>query len=192
MRKLIAALILSFFTGAPVFAYHEYAGGPIIVNGQELNSGDGLALMQQYGVIPAGNYWYDPASGLWGVAGGPSSGQISPGLALGGRLKSSASAGGTGVFINGREIHPEEYMALLNLYGTVIPGRYWMNAHLVGGFEGGPAIFDLNAANSVASGGASAGGSGYNRNTAGGSLMSDGNCSAYLHPSGASVMTGNC
>ena len=76
---------------------------------------------------------------------------------------------------------------LQQLYGSVTPGRYWMNAQLIGGFEGGPAIFNLGAA-----GGDQGTGSGYNRNTYGGSLMSDGNCSGYLHPSGASVMTGSC
>ncbi len=124
-------------------------------------------------------------SGLWGLVGGPSTGQILPNLNLGGRLQSGVSGGGTGVFVNGREIHAVELAKLKQLFGVVNPGRYWMNAQLIGGYEGGPAIFDLRA---------TAGGSdsGYNRNTVGGGLMSDGNCSGYLHPSGASVMTGNC
>lgn len=178
---------LALAVSAPALAYHEISGGPIVVNGVELSSADGSALMQYYGVIPAGNYWYDPVSGLWGLQGGPGIGQIVPGLSLGGRLQAGASAGGTGVFVNGREIHIEEYYSLLRLYGSVIPGRYWMNARFVGGFEGGPAIFNLGQ---VSAGGGSGGG--YNRNTVGGGLMSDGNCSGYLHPGGASVMTGNC
>ena len=115
-----------------------------------------------------------------------------PGLALGGPLQANASGGsGTGVFINGREIHPQEYMYLLQQYGSVVPGRYWLNAQLIGGFEGGPAIFNLNAQANY-SGGNTGGGSGYNVNTYGGSLMSDGNCSGVLLPGGSSVMTGNC
>ncbi len=187
MCKLPGLLILSLLVLPPAIAYHDIAGGPIVVNGQELDSQDGQALMQYYGVIPAGNYWYDSVSGLWGLSGGPSTGQIMPDLRLGGNLRPGASGGGTGVFINGREIHTQEYMILLGMFGTVIPGRYWMNAQLVGGFEGGPAIFNLHAAL-----GNSGSGSGYNRDTIGGGLMSDGNCSGYLHPSGASVMTGNC
>ena len=182
---------LAVAVNAPAMAYHEISGGPIVVNGVEVSSADGSALMRYYGAIPAGNYWYDPVSGLWGMQGGPGSGQIMPGLPLGGRLHARASGGGTGVFVNGREIHREEYNSLLRLYGSVVPGRYWMNAQFVGGFEGGPAIFNLSQAG--ANGGSAGGsGNGYNRNTVGGGLMSDGNCSGYLHPSGASVMTGNC
>ena len=113
------------------------------------------------------------------------------GLPLGGPLRADASGGGTGVFINGREIHGQEYLLLMQTFGSVMPGRYWMNAQLIGGFEGGPATFNLNTA-AGNSGSSSGGGSGYNVNTYGGSLMSDGGCSGYLHPSGASVMTGNC
>ena len=61
-----------------------------------------------------------------------------------------------------------------------------MNAQWIGGIEGGPPSFSLQA------GGGGGGNSGYNVNTYGGGLMSDGNCSGYLHPSGASVMTGDC
>ena len=191
MRKLIGLVLSSLLAVGSADAYHEYSGGPIVINGQELNSQDGAALMQHYGVIPAGSYWYDSMSGFWGNTGGPGIGQIMPGLDLGGPMRADASGGDTGVFINGREIHATEYMLLLQTYGSVIPGRYWMNAQLIGGFEGGPAIFNLSAA-AGNSGQGSDGGSGYNVNTYGGGLMSDGNCSGYLHPSGASVMTGNC
>jgi hypothetical protein len=39
---------------------------------------------------------------------------------------------------------------------------------------------------------AGSGGRGYDRTTPGGHLMSDGNCFAYMHPNGSSVMSGNC
>ena len=187
LRYLVAVTLTLACT--PSQAYHEMAGGPIVVNGEELDSQTGSQLIQAYGVIPAGNNWYDPLSGLWGASGGPSSGQIYPGLTLGGALRADASGGSTEVFINGRALHPSEVVYLQQVYGSVMPGRYWMNAQLIGGFEGGPAIFNLGVA---AGGNGQGGGSGYNRNTYGGSLMSDGNCSGYLHPSGASVMTGNC
>ncbi|MCP4431576.1 MAG: hypothetical protein GY806_11400 [Gammaproteobacteria bacterium] len=177
--------MLTLLASVSVFAYHEISGGPIIVNGQELDSQQGGALIQYYGGIPAGNYWYDRVSGLWGLLGGPSTGQILPNLNLGGDLQAASSGGGTGVFINGREIHIKELDNLQQIYGVVIKGRYWMNAQLIGGFEDGPAIFNLG----VAAGSQS---SGYNRNTIGGGLMSDGSCTGYLHPGGASVMTGNC
>lgn len=187
------AVLLACLCAAPAIAYHQIAGGAIVVNGVELNAEQGQGLIRLYGPIPAGDYWYDPYSGLWGAAGGPSTGQILPGLELGGSLRADASGGGTGVFVNGRELHPLEVQRLMQIYGSVTPGRYWMNAQLVGGFEGGPASFDLRAATAAAGGGYGGGqGSGYNRNTIGGGLMSDGSCSGYLHPGGATVMTGDC
>ena len=191
MKKTICALsrlaLLFFIFNFPGHAYHEITGGPVVVNGVELNSEQGAAIIQFYGAIPAGHYWYDSVSGLWGLEGGPGTGQIMPNLPIGGPLRENASGGGTGVFVNGREIHVQEYIQLLQLYGSVVPGRYWMNAQFIGGYEGGPAIFDLGAA-----AGSNSQGSGYNQNTIGGGLMSDGSCSGYLHPGGASVMTGNC
>ncbi len=113
MYKTFVFLVLGLCLGAPAAAYHEISGGPIFVNGQELGAADGYALMQHYGTIPSGRYWYDPVSGLWGNDGGPSSGQIMAGLPLGGSLRADASGGGTGVFINGREIHGQEYLLLM-------------------------------------------------------------------------------
>ena len=188
LAGLSAIAITTLLSFTSLRAYHEVAGGPIIVNGQELNAQQGNGLMQMYGPIPAGNYWYDPVSGLWGVVGGPSIGQILPYLPMGGPLRADASGSRTGVFVNGREIHYQELAYLQQIYGVVNRGRYWMNAQLIGGYEGGPPVFNVRAA----AGGGGGGGSGYNRNTIGGGLMSDGNCSGYLHPSGASVMTGNC
>lgn len=118
---------------------------PVIVNGKPLNQKTIAALTKQYGPIAEGRYWYDKISGLWGYEGGPTVGQIHPGLNLGGPLKTNASGGGTQVFINGREIHVTEYYQLLAAYGRVIPGRYWMNSQLIGGFEGGPPFFNLAA-----------------------------------------------
>lgn len=119
------------------------ANAEITVNGIALDEPTRAALTGAYGAIPDGGYWYDPASGLWGVAGGPSVGRILPGLALGGPLAANASGGGdgalTGVFINGREIHPQELMLLTQLFGYVNPGRYWLGPMLIGGVEGGAA-----------------------------------------------------
>jgi hypothetical protein len=49
-----------------------------------------------YGVdLPPGRYWYDQDSGLWGIEGGPSVGQITAGLPLGGPLQPGASMSDT-------------------------------------------------------------------------------------------------
>lgn len=193
MRRVRTAVAVGvvLLTAAATVTAQETGQIEHSVNGHVLESEISTALMQAYGPIPSGDYWYDPMTGFWGVAGGPSIGRIMPGLELGGPLRADASGGGygdlTGVFVNGREIHPEEYQYLVALFGQVLPGRYWLGPTMIGGIEGYPATFNLAA--TAASG---AGGSGYNRSTLFGGLMSDGQCSGYLHPSGASVMTGNC
>lgn len=96
----------------------------------------------------AGSYWYDNVTGAIGLWGGPTIGFLTPGLALGGPLPANASGGGdgrlTGVFINGREIHPLDVQGLQQMLGIpVSPGRWWIDAKGNSGMEGGPAIFNL-------------------------------------------------
>lgn len=134
------------FVSMPSYAYQNITGGPIYINGAEVEKHQGRALIILYGQIPAGNYWYDPKTGLWGKVGGPSKGQFLPNMGFGGELDPQASGGGTQVFINGREIHVQELNRLQELHGEIRPGRYWMNARLVGGREGEPATINLNAA----------------------------------------------
>jgi hypothetical protein len=166
----------------------------IVVNGEQVTHADLLSLQRQLGVplqaaIPPGNYWYDGISGLWGYDGGPAMGQISPGLRVGGQLSPWASGGGTGVFVNGRELHIAEVLYLQQIFGYVIPGRYWMNAAGIGGPEGGPATFNLAQAAAQAGGGSAGGYGGYTSRTPFGGTGGDGNCSYYLHPDGPSVMS---
>lgn len=164
----------------------------VAVNGVVLDERSVAALEAGYRTrLAAGRYWYDRRSGLWGYELGPAQGQIAPRLALGGPLQARASvgprAGITGVFVNGRELHPQELVYLRQLYGTVRPARYWLDQRGVGGYEGGPALFDLRE-RAVAQRGTA-----YTRRGPGGSSGSDGQCSYYNDPaSGASVMTGRC
>jgi hypothetical protein len=169
--------------------------GGVSVNGQLVSAEQIQVALQTMGIqpgaatIPPGRYWYDSKSGLWGMEGGPTVGQIFPELELGGPLQPNASGGGTGVFINGRELHPQEVAFLQRIFGVVIPGRYWMDWQGVGGYEGGPALFNVAAA--AAAAGAQGGMyGGQTRRTLFGGTGSDGNCSYYMHPSGSSVM--NC
>ena len=90
-----------------------------------------------------GDYWYDNASGLAGSWGGPATISLAAGLGLGGPLPAEASGGGTGVFVNGRELHPQD---VRGLGGNVVPGRYWLDGQGNVGFEGGPAIGNVLAA----------------------------------------------
>ena len=136
-------------------------------------------------VVP-GDYWYDAFSGLYGVMGGPGVGFTYPGLELGGPLPADASGGGTGVFVNGRELHPMDVSLLMSLLGPVYPGRYWLRYDGYYGWEGGPPVGNLLAMARQASGGG-----GYNRSGPFGHLGSDGNTSYFFDPnSGCSVISG--
>jgi hypothetical protein len=89
--------------------------------------------------IPSGDYWYDPASGAAGQWGGPVRGFIGAGLGLGGGpVPPHASGGGTGVFINGRELHPLDVQGLTSMFGAPPwPGRWWVDGQGNFGPEGG-------------------------------------------------------
>lgn len=173
-----------------------WSGDEVVVNGIGLTRAASQALELRYRMrlIP-GRYWYDARSGLWGLEGGPSAGQIDAGLTLPRPMHAQASVGAlrgiTRVFVNGRELHPQELRYLQQLYGAVRPARYWLDARGVGGYEGGPPQFDLRAAAIARR--PLQGGTAYARRSVFGNNGSDGRCSYYNDPSsGASVMTGNC
>ncbi len=140
---LLAALIAS------VTACAKADGGevqhPIVVNGQALSAETVRQLQQIYPVaIAPGRYWYDPVSGAWGREGEPIAGQMMAGLRLGGPLMANASRGTSGVFINGRQITAGEKAYIERLCQTpVASARYWIMSSGIGGFEGGPAFFNL-------------------------------------------------
>ena len=120
-------------------------------NGVRLDASGARTLSQieaRIGPVPAGRYWYDATSGAAGVIGGPAAAYLGPGLVLGGRLPANASGGGdgrtTGVFINGRELHPLD-VAGLRRYGPVYAGRYWWDRFGNVGLEGGPMLFNFYA-----------------------------------------------
>jgi hypothetical protein len=92
--------------------------------------------------LPNGRFWYDNVSGAIGLWKGPTAGFALPGLNLGPRMPANCSTGGTGVFVNGRELHPVDVMALRQ-FMMVLPGRWWVDAYGNGGPEGGPAMFNL-------------------------------------------------
>lgn len=139
------------------------------------------SLEARYGVpIEAGRYWYDAACGAWGLEGGPAAGILLPGLPLPGPMPADISGRGSGVFINGREIHALDKEGLLALFGQAPAGEYWMDAQGNLGSVGGPAIVNLFAAIRAAQAAAGGGGSvthGYDsaggaRGTVGGGMYS--------------------
>lgn len=119
------------------------AQGSVIINGVRLSDDKVKELEKQYRIrILPGDYWYDKMCGAWGFRGGPSVGLIPPSLDLGGLLQSNASNGNTGVFINGRELHILDVVALQQIT-PVYQGRYWVDAQGNIGLEGGPALTNL-------------------------------------------------
>jgi hypothetical protein len=134
----------------------EHAGAParepnapatysrsVVVNGERV-SDEELAQLEQKGVrVSDGRYWYDRACGAWGLEGGPTVGFILPGLSVRGPLRADASNGNTGVFINGRQLHLQDVAGLRSLAGTVLPGRWWVDAQGNFGMEGGGLMGNL-------------------------------------------------
>jgi hypothetical protein len=93
-----------------------------------------------------GHYWYDYICGAWGVEDGPTVGFIMAGLDFPRPLPADISGGGTGIFINGREIHPLDQRGLQQLFGITYPGHYWLDSQGNLGIVGGPAIVNIVAA----------------------------------------------
>lgn len=156
LNQALALLLIPFAMTLPEAAAQPATPGSpraraIEFNGRPLDA-QGLAVLQQIearlGPVPDGRYWYDAASGGAGPWGGPAMAYLGPGLPLGGPLPAQASGGGqgrlTGVFINGRELHPLDVQGLATL-GPVIPGRYWWDAAGNVGVEHGPALFNFYA-----------------------------------------------
>ena len=176
-RRACRVDVLNACRATPAPTCTEPAPAPaarqIVVNGLALDAA-GLAVIEsleaQYGVrLPDGRYWYDAQVGLWGREGEGTSGLIAPGLPLGGSLRADASGGGTGVFVNGRELPPLE-VGYLSRCLAVPPGRYWLNAQGIAGVEGGPPEVDLVAACRTAAQAHGAGGDPWY-----GSVIGDGN-----------------
>jgi hypothetical protein len=130
----------------------------------QLGEQDGYLYLKLFPFDYAGNPLYDYAetlvfapqaageAGAWGVEGGPTLGFILPNLDLPGPMPADISGGGTGIFINGREIHVQDQMALHQVFGVTIPGRYWLDAQGHLGIEGGMVIANLAAAMQAAAG----------------------------------------
>ncbi len=142
MRLAIACLIVV----AHSLSVNAGDAPELIINGKPLSEQEMqivTLLEQRYGAqaIP-GRYWYDSFSGLYGVEGQGTLGQLPAGLPLGGPLRADASAGTSGVFVNGRQLHMLE-VQYLSQCTQVIPGRYWMDAMGNGGVEGGGVLFNM-------------------------------------------------
>lgn len=140
-----AVLMLSFVFSTPADAQRRrrQASTGVVVNGKQMSTRVWLALARRGARIPSGRYWYDARSGAWGLQGGPARGVLAAGLRIGGRLKSNASRGRSGVFVNGRQLTHGEALALRRLVRRLPRGHYWLDRHGNAGRVGGPALVNL-------------------------------------------------
>jgi len=140
MKFLIASIVLWFFT-----TMHSKSQQEVFVNDKKIDSTTVILLETVYQVkIQPGSYWYDSFSGAWGLQGKATSGIMLANLNLGGKLKSNASNGNTGVFVNGRELPKSELYAMQTLLNDYIaPGYYWVDAYGNAGVAGQPASTNL-------------------------------------------------
>lgn len=108
----------------------------VVVNGNALSDAQRRAIERRTGApLPAGRWWYDTRSGLWGAEGQGAAGFAPAGLDVGAAMRADASGGRTGVFFNGRDLTLAEVLWLQTL-GPVWPGRYWLDAWGSVGLEG--------------------------------------------------------
>jgi len=161
----------------------------VVVNDVGLDDATLDALEVELGwAVADGAYWYDPVLGAVGYSGGPTAGFLPAGLVIGGPLAADASAGATGVFVNGRELPFEDLAALEELFATPIPPDYYfLDAEGYYGYEGEAPLG--NVFDTVAQ---QASGGGTLTETAGGWIGGEGTDGYYFDPeTGCSVMAGD-
>jgi hypothetical protein len=143
--KILSLLLLPILVTAADQADRNTAATQVRINGETLSAPELADIQARVGSqFAPGSYWYDARCGAFGTEGGPALGFTVAGLPVKGKLKTDASGGGTGVFINGRELHPLDVLALQSC-SPVYPGRYWVDASGNGGMEGGPMQFNLES-----------------------------------------------
>jgi hypothetical protein len=161
----------------------------VVINGKRYSDSELAQVEQRYGIrIPDAEYWYDRTLGAWGAKGGPTMGFLAPGLDLGGALQADASGGTTRVFVNGRELDLYDLIALQKITGPIVPGRYFIDAQGLAGYEGGQPQWNLAAMAAQSGGGGS---NTWQGRVTGSSGFSDGTTGAVFLPNGGIVSTGN-
>jgi hypothetical protein len=194
-QRILACSILLASTSAA--GENQAPSRTIHINGRALERPEIArleAVERRYGVrLPNGRFWYDNVSGAIGVWKGPVAGFALAGLNLGPKMPPDCSTGGTGVFVNGRELHPIDVMALRQ-FMLVLPGRWWVDAYGNGGAEGGPATFNIVALPRQASSRAGRGSAWSRRLDAGGGSLNvggDGSFFYFMDSNGNTAYAGN-
>ncbi|KAA8500021.1 Extra-large guanine nucleotide-binding protein 1 [Porphyridium purpureum] len=153
---------------------------PVSINRVQLSD----AQVRQFAMVgvplqPGGKYWYDPRSGVWGTEGSGGLGVTGAGnMAFGNVPEDASGRGCSGVFINGRELHPTDVQFLVSKGIPVMPGRYWMNADSTYGYEHMP-FTPLGRVN-AGKGGGQGGDNFWHSSIAGASGNSDSSGAGYI------------
>lgn len=185
---MTVVMVPSRTSAKPASGTAASAAAAVIINGRSLDAAALRRAETTYHIrIPAGRYWYDPVLGAWGAQGGPTMGFLAPGLDLGGPVPADASGGGTGVFVNGRELHPYDLGVLQQITGAILPGRYFITSSGLAGFEGGPPLWNLAQ---LAARSADNPTNTWQSRMTGASGFSDGTTGAVFLPNGGIVSTG--
>jgi hypothetical protein len=92
------------------------ASDALTINGQVPSQQALAALSAARGQLPAGDWWYDSRSGLYGMMGKGASGVVEAGYDFG-PLPRDASSGSSGIFFNGRQLTALEAAYVLYLFG---------------------------------------------------------------------------
>ena len=143
-KNELMKVLCKVFIIAICFATTLNAQSGVYVNQWEIPYTHVQQLEQYYQLdIQPGRYWYDAKCGLWGMEGGPALGIMLSNLNLGGPLRTDASRGRTGIFINGRQINSTERAQWQQLTGPITPGYYWLDAYGNVGYAEGGAITNL-------------------------------------------------
>lgn len=131
-------------SGQPPTTHQHVPVRNVVVNSRKLSDMEVTDLQNTLRFpIVDGEYWYDSKCGAWGRMGSQCLGFIPPNLNIGGRLLPQASGGGTGVFINSRELHPLDVAAFSRVGIQCIPGRWSIDAAGNCGPEHGPVMFNV-------------------------------------------------
>jgi hypothetical protein len=110
-----------------------------------VSNGRGKSRLEvAYGTrLPDLAYWYDSVCGTFGSLGGPVKVVQLAGIPLGGPVPANASGGGTGVFVNGSEIHAFDLLYLQHIVGAIQRGRYFTDAYRNAGRKSVPVLVNL-------------------------------------------------
>jgi hypothetical protein len=142
------AQVLTFVRSGVTLSGNSQNSNEVIINNTVLTNVQIQEIVKRYGIAPKpGKYWYDSLSGLYGVYGYPSFGFMYPGHNFG-TLSKDASAGNTGVLVNGRELPQLEWAVWSYILGSYIqPGSYWLDSQGNVGYTGyNVAVVNLFAA----------------------------------------------